>query len=97
MKHPCVYILASKPNGTLYVGVTSNLPARIWQHKNNQIQGFTSKYSVHNLVWFEQHETMDSAITREKQLKAGSRKKKITLIESTNPTWTDLYESIAGL
>lgn len=97
MKHPCVYILASKPNGTLYVGVTSILPARIWQHKNNQVQGFTSKYSVHDLVWYEQHETMDSAITREKQLKAGSRQKKITLIESMNPTWSDLYNDIAAL
>ncbi|KAA6232057.1 GIY-YIG nuclease family protein [Chlorobium phaeovibrioides] len=97
MKHPCVYILASKPNGTLYVGVTSNLPARIWQHKNNQVQGFTSKYSVHDLVWYEQHETMDSAITREKQLKAGSRQKKFTLIESMNPTWSDLYNDIAAL
>nr|WP_303680836.1 GIY-YIG nuclease family protein [Pelodictyon luteolum] len=97
MKHPCVYILASKPNGTLYVGVTSNLPARIWQHKNNQVQGFTSKYSVHDLLWYEQHETMEAAIAREKQLKAGSRQKKITLIESMNPTWSDLYNDIAAL
>ena len=69
MKLPCVYILASKRNGTLYVGVTSNLAQRIWQHKNDQVEGFTQKYKVHTLVWYEAHETMESAIAREKSIK----------------------------
>ena len=94
MKQPCVYILASAPKGTLYVGVTSNLPGRIWQHKNGVVEGFTKKYSVHQLVWYEQHETMESAITREKQLKAGNRQRKIALIEAMNPTWRDLSGDI---
>ena len=68
-KHPCVYILASKPYGTLYIGVTSNLQKRIWEHKNNLIEGFTSKYGIHDLVWYELHEAMESAIVREKRLK----------------------------
>ncbi len=94
MKHPCVYILASQRNGTLYVGVTSNLAGRVWQHKNHVVQGFTQKYQVHHLVWYEVHDTMESAILREKQLKAGSRARKLALIEAMNPQWRDLYEGI---
>ena len=94
MKLPCVYILANRPNGTLYVGVTSNLPARVWQHKNEVVDGFTRKYGVHDLVWYEAHEVMESAILREKQLKAGSRKRKIDLIQGLNPGWRDLYDDI---
>ena len=94
MKHPCVYILASARNGTLYVGVTSNLPGRVWQHKNDVLEGFTRKYQVHDLVWYEAHDTMESAIGREKQLKAGSRARKIALIESMNPAWRDLFDDI---
>ena len=96
MKNPCVYIMASRRHGTLYVGVTSQLGARVWQHKNGVTQGFTSQYRVHQLVWYEQHETMASAILREKQLKAGSRQRKIDLIEALNPQWLDLYERILG-
>ena len=94
MKLPAVYILSNKRNGTLYTGVTSNLPKRIWEHKNNVVQGFTQKYRVHNLVWYETHESMQSAIEREKQIKAGSRKRKLSLIEESNPLWQDLYEAI---
>jgi putative endonuclease len=94
MKQPCVYIMASARHGTLYVGVTSQLPARVWQHKTGALGGFTSRYGVHLLVWYEVHEEMLAAIAREKQLKAGSRLKKIQLIESQNPQWRDLYEGI---
>jgi len=93
-KHPCTYILASAKKGTLYIGVTSNLIQRIWQHKNNEVKGFTKKYHVHMLVYYEQHETMDAAITREKQLKKWNRDWKINLIEEANPNWQDLWESI---
>lgn len=94
MKQAYVYILASKPNGTLYVGVTSNLPQRIWQHKNEMVDGFTKKYSVHMLVYFEACIDMYSAISREKQLKSRKRNWKIRLIEDFNPRWLDLYQSI---
>ena len=94
MKLPCVYILASAPHGTLYTGVTSDLVARIWQHKQGAVEGFTRQYGVHDLVWFERHESMQSAIEREKQIKAGSRQRKIDLIESSNPQWRDLYDEI---
>ena len=94
MKQPYVYILASKKNGTLYTGVTSNLVQRIWQHKNNQVAGFTEKYSVHVLVYFEQHQEMSSAILREKQIKKWRRNWKIQLIEENNPQWEDLWEQI---
>lgn len=94
MKQPCVYILASKKNGTLYIGVTSNLIQRIWQHKNKQVAGFTEKYNVHLLVYYEQHETMESAIGREKQMKKWKRDWKISLIEKDNPQWRDLWEDI---
>lgn len=94
MKHPAVYIVASKRNGTLYVGVTSNLIKRIYEHKEGIIEGFTKKYGCKLLVFYESHETMMSAISREKCIKGGSRKKKIILIETMNPDWRDLYEDI---
>ena len=97
MKQPCVYIMASAKRGTLYVGVTSHPIARVWQHKSGVLEGFTQKYQVKQLVWFELHIDMISAITREKQLKAGSRLKKIQLIESLNPEWDDLYGRILGI
>ncbi len=95
-KQPAVYILASRRNGTLYVGVTSNLTKRVWEHKSDQIQGFTSRYGVHMLVYFEMSDTMEAAIAREKQIKAGSRAKKLHLIESVNRDWNDLYPGIVG-
>ena len=91
---PAVYILANKPRGTLYVGVTSNLIQRVWQHKNDLAPGFTQRYNVHTLVYFELHMTMVDAIAREKQLKAGSRSKKLSLIEGANPAWDDLYPGL---
>lgn len=94
MKQPAVYILASKRNGTLYVGVTSDLAARIWQHRNDVVEGFTKKYGVHMLVYFELHDDMESAIIREKRLKKWNRAWKLRLIEEMNPDWNDLYESI---
>jgi putative endonuclease len=93
-KHPCVYILASQRNGTLYVGVTSNLLQRVWQHKSNLILGFTRDNAVHRLVWYEQHAAMDSAILREKMLKRWNRAWKIQLIENSNPYWRDLYQDL---
>ena len=95
-KHPAVYIMASKRNGTLYVGVTSDLIKRVWQHKHEQVAGFTQKYAVHHLVHYELCDDMLTAIAREKQLKAGSRAKKLHLIESMNPAWRDLYDDIVG-
>ena len=94
MKQPCVYILASRRNGTLYTGVTSNLVQRVWQHKNGLVDGFTRKYGVHTLVWFEVHETMQSAIGREKAIKEWRRAWKLSLIEAANPSWRDLYDDI---
>jgi len=89
-----VYILASERNGTLYGDVTSDLVKRIWQHRNDEADGFTKKYGAHALVWFEQHENAESAITREKQIKKWNRMWKIREIEVLNPTWTDLYDDI---
>ncbi len=94
IKQPAVYILASRRNGTLYIGVTSNLVKRVWEHKNRRIEGFTKRYGAHHLVWYEMHQTMDSAITREKQLKNWKRKWKLELVESVNPNWVDLYNMI---
>ena len=94
MKTPCVYMLASKPQGTLYVGVTSDLVQRVWQHKSDLVEGFTRRYGVHRLVWYEVHETMESAIVREKALKKWNRAWKVRLIEEGNPAWSDLYEGI---
>lgn len=93
-KQPAVYIVTNKRNGTLYTGVTSNLPKRIYEHKNNVTEGFTAKYNCHTLVYFEMHETMEAAIEHEKQIKAGSRNKKLALIENQNPDWQDLYDTI---
>nr|WP_239650032.1 GIY-YIG nuclease family protein [Methylocucumis oryzae] len=87
-------MLASKKNGTLYVGVTSNLVQRIYQHRENLVDGFTKRYGVHDLVWYEPHETMESAILKEKRLKTWERAAKIRLIESTNPTWQDLWPTL---
>ncbi|OGQ06737.1 MAG: endonuclease [Deltaproteobacteria bacterium RIFCSPLOWO2_12_FULL_40_28] len=94
MKKPATYIIANKQNGTLYTGVTSNLIQRIYQHKNNMEESFTKKHDCKMLVYFESHNTMQQAIIREKQIKAGSRKKKLALIELLNPDWNDLYEEI---
>ena len=93
-KQPCVYILASKRNGTLYIGVTSNLIKRAWEHRNNVVEGFTKKYNVHQLVYYEQHEDIESAILREKRLKKWSRAWKLRLIEERNPNWSDLWDEI---
>jgi putative endonuclease len=89
-----VYILASKRNGTLYIGVTSNLPKRIWEHRESVVDGFTAKYGVKTLVWYEVHDNAVSAITREKQLKKWNRIWKLSLIEEKNPEWCDLFQEI---
>ena len=93
-RQPAVYMLASKKNGTLYVGVTSDLIKRIWEHKSNLVEGFTRCYGIHQLVWYELHQTMESAIEREKRLKEWKRKWKVRLIENANPNWDDLYHTI---
>mgnify|MGYP001577293216 FL=1 len=90
----CVYILSSQRNGTLYIGVTNNLTKRIWEHKNKKVDGFTKKYEAHHLVYFEQHNNSESAITREKQIKKWCRLWKLRLIEEKNPKWRDLYQDI---
>ena len=92
---PAVYIMANRRNGTLYIGVTSNLPQRAWQHREGIGQGFAARYGCKLLVWYEWHDDIELAILREKQLKAGSRKRKLALIETLNPTWRDLYGDIA--
>ena len=89
-----VYILASQKNGTLYTGITSDLVKRVWQHKNNVVEGFSKKYHVHLLVWYEVHNEIETAITREKQIKEWKRLWKLELIEKINPTWRDLYIEI---
>lgn len=91
---PCVYILASERNGTLYIGVTSDLIKRVWQHQHGTADGFTKKYRVHHLVWYETHPTMDSAIQREKSLKNWQRIWKIRIIEQMNPEWIDLSDQL---
>ena len=96
MKHPAIDIVASKRNGTLYTGVTSNLVQRIWQHREGVADGFTKRHECKRLVWFEMADAMDSAIGREKQIKAGSRAKKLALIEVVNPDWDDLYDGISS-
>jgi putative endonuclease len=93
-KQPAVYILASRRNGTLYIGVTSDLIKRTWEHKHKVTEGFTKRYGVDQLVWFELHESMESAIQREKRLKEWNRKWKLKLIERMNPNWEDLYGTI---
>ena len=94
MKQPCVYLLASHYHGTLYVGVTSDLVKRVWQHRNGAIEGFTRRYRVRDLVWYEQHDDMPAAIAREKAIKEWRRAWKIRLIETMNPEWKDLYPAI---
>ncbi|HET6425320.1 MAG TPA: GIY-YIG nuclease family protein [Planctomycetaceae bacterium] len=94
MKQPTVYILASQRNGTLYVGVTSDLIQRVWQHKYDVVEGFTKQYGVHMLVYYELHDDMEYAILREKRLKKWNRSWKLRLIEERNPDWNDLYDSI---
>jgi putative endonuclease len=94
-KQPVVYILASGPKGTLYVGVTSDLSKRVWEHRNNVVEGFTSRYGVHRLVYFETCDDMEQAILREKGIKKWNRAWKIDLIERHNPGWVDLWERIA--
>jgi len=94
VKQPCVYILTNQRNGTLYTGVTSDLVKRVWEHKNDLAQGFTKRYSVHTLVWFEVHAEMLEAIAREKAIKGWRRQWKIKLIESVNPEWRDLHPDL---
>jgi putative endonuclease len=95
-RNPCVYLLASARNGTLYVGVTSDLVRRAWQHRVSAAPGFSSRYAIHHLVWFESHETMESAIAREKRIKKWNRAWKMRLVEETNPYWRDLSDDIVG-
>ena len=94
VRAPCVYMIASKRNGTLYTGVTSNLVQRVWQHRNGFVEGFTRQYGIHLLVWYEMHSTMESAMTREKQLKKWRRSWKVHLIEEMNRDWVDLYQQL---
>ncbi len=93
-KRGYVYIMASKRNGTLYIGVTSDLPGRVWQHKEGAVKGFTRKYGCKSLVWFEGHDGIEDAIHREKQMKEWRRAWKLRVIEEMNPDWNDLFESI---
>ena len=94
VKQPVVYMMANRRNGAIYTGVTSNVIQRVWQHKQGSFLGFSKRYGCKLLVWFEMHETMETAIMREKQIKGGSRKRKLALIETENPTWRDLYADI---
>ena len=96
MNQPCVYILASKRNGTLYIGVTNDVARRVWEHRHEQTGGFTAQYRVHVLVYAEFHETMPNAILREKQMKKWRRAWKLELIERGNPDWHDLYGEMVG-
>lgn len=93
-KRPAVYVLASRRNGTLYVGVTSDLVRRVWEHKQDLVEGFTRRYGVHTLVYFEAHASMYAAIVREKQIKKWNRAWKLRLIEKRNPQWRDLWDDI---
>ena len=93
-KQFCVYIVTNRPRGTLYIGVTSNLPQRIAQHREKLVEGFSKRYDLRNLVWFEVHETAESAIVREKQIKKWNRVWKLELVERTNPDWRDLFTDI---
>ena len=90
-----VYILASYKNGTLYIGVTDNLVRRVWEHKNGLVKGFTEKYGIHNLVYYEQYQDIEQAILREKQMKKWNRNWKVKLINKINPNWDDLYDQIS--
>jgi putative endonuclease len=91
---PAVYLMANYKGGAIYTGVTSNLPGRVWQHREGVVEGFTKQYGCKRLVWYEVHATMEYAIIREKQVKAGSRRKKIALIVEKNPDWHDLFEEV---
>jgi len=93
-KQPCVYLMASRRNGTLYVGVTSDLMKRVWEHKNNLVEGLTKRYGIHLLVWYELHPTMESAIQREKVMKEWKRSWKLEMIVKNNPEWLDLYPDL---
>jgi putative endonuclease len=93
-RQPCVYLLASKRNGTLYTGVTSNLLKRVWEHKHHAVDGFTKRHQVTSLVWYEVHATIESAIYREKTIKNWKRAWKISVIEAMNPGWRDLYDDL---
>ena len=96
VKQYYVYILANRKNGTLYIGVTNDVVKRVYEHKNNLVEGFTKKYGVHTLVYYEQHDNPDNAIAREKRMKKWRRAWKIELIETDNPDWKDLYNDIVG-
>ena len=96
MKQPAVYLLATGKRGTLYIGVTSNLVARTWQHREHVVEGFTKRYNVTMLAWYELHGTMESAIHREKQLKKWNREWKLRLVQESNPEWRDLWDDIVG-
>ena len=93
-KRPCVYMLANKRNGSLYVGVTSDVIKRVWEHKSKVVQSFTGSYAVDRLVWYELHDTMELAIQREKNIKSWKRRWKLELIEQSNPYWKELYEEL---
>ena len=94
MREPCVYVLTNKPKGVLYIGVTSDLAQRIWQHKHDLLEGFTKRHRIHRLVWYETHDTMETAINKEKALKKWNRAWKVELIEKDNPGWKDLYDEV---
>jgi predicted GIY-YIG superfamily endonuclease len=94
MKQPAIYIMTNRRNGTLYTGVTSNLPQRAFQHREGSVPGFTRRYGCKTLVWYELCDTMTDAIAREKQIKGGSRRAKLALIESRNPSWRDLFDEL---
>ena len=95
-RRPAVYILASRRNGTLYIGVTSNLPKRIWEHKHDVVDGFTKRHQVHQLVWYERLDTMEAAIQLEKRMKGWRREWKLRAIEDMNPTWRDLFDDFSA-
>ncbi len=95
-KQPCVYLLASDRNGTLYVGVTSDLVVRTWQHREYMVEGFSNRYEVTRLVWYESHDIKESAIQREKQIKKWNRAWKVRMIDEMNPSWRDLWPDITG-
>lgn len=95
-EQPCVYMMASRRNGTIYIGSTTNLPRRVWEHRNDVVPGFTRKYGCHLLVWYEVHEDLEEARFREKRMKEWKRGWKIREIEGFNPEWSDLYERIAS-
>jgi putative endonuclease len=94
VKRPAVYIVANRRNGTLYTGVTSDILRRVYEHRESVVPGFTARYGCKMLVWYEQYDDMIGAIAREKQIKAGSRRRKLALIEAFNPNWRDLYEEL---